>query len=160
MTSRFALPHQLVGFLVLCFCDQDIGVMTGNGQFFECPDGRICSDDETCCQASSGNYGCCPFSMASIDRQTRWISVWDKVDCASTVQDSRSMMCIYCKLNRKFHVQFGRTKLDTWIPTKRSQVEQTIVVFRTMKDRWQTNEKGAAVTDTPKRTQENSLWCR
>ena len=34
--------------------------ITGDTQFVNCPGGRVCADDYTCCMTTSGSYGCCP----------------------------------------------------------------------------------------------------
>jgi len=30
-----------------------------------CPGGESCPDDDTCCQLSTGDYGCCPYQNVS-----------------------------------------------------------------------------------------------
>lgn len=39
-------------------------IPAGKVQDVVCPDGSSCADDQTCCQLSSGDYGCCPDPQA------------------------------------------------------------------------------------------------
>lgn len=65
----FAVAITLLVTCPPCSCEKDPSINSRNpaeGISFErgvrsviCPDGRRCSEDETCCKMSSGAYGCC-----------------------------------------------------------------------------------------------------
>jgi len=63
------LKHQSVTAMPVCFtCNCKRAVLQVSPAFADvpCPGGQSCPDGSTCCQLSSGGYGCCPYTDVSV----------------------------------------------------------------------------------------------